>query len=574
MPIYNSDIAHIFGQIADLLEIQGNNQFRVRAYRNAVDIVSGLGRNISEMVERDEDLTQISGIGKELALKITEIVQSGSLQYLERLKGELPISLLDLLKIGGLGAKRVKVLYEKLDITTIADALEAAQRGQIQKLPGFGKKTEENIITEITHLKNREKRFRIDRVEERVQSIIAYMKECAGIMNILITGSYRRRKESVGDIDILVTGETPDSVMDHFIAFDEINRVLAKGPTKSSVVLNNELQVDLRVLEPKSFGAALHYFTGSQAHNIAMRKRAMEYGLKLNEYGLFKDEKWIAGTTEEEIFSTLGLPFIEPELRENRGEIQAALSGTLPKLITMQDIRGELHTHSLYSDGNFSISDMASAARERGYDYMAVTDHSKSLTIAKGINEKQLMSQIHEIDRLNAQFDDFTILKGIEVDILGDGSLDLDDEILKELDIVICSIHTRFNLPGEKQTERVLRAMDNRYATMIAHPTGRYMTMRPAYDIDLEKIISAAAQKGVFMELNANPERLDLDDIHCKLAKEKGVKIGISTDSHSLKMFDHVYYGIGQARRGWLEKEDVINTRSLPELRKLLKQRR
>ena len=413
--------------------------------------------------------------------------------------------------------------------------------------------------------------MKISTAEQNALPIVEYLRENRSIQDIEIAGSYRRRKETIGDLDILVTCEDSISVMTHFVNYFDIDEVLSKGDTRSSIILKSGIQVDLRVLPQKSYGAAMLYFTGSKAHNIVIRKLAKQKDWKVNEYGLFSNDDFLAGETEKGIYNKLGLPYIEPELRENRGEFEAAESGNLPELIKLSDIKGDLHTHTNLTDGKNTLEEMAEAAQKLGYKYIANTDHSKRVTVAGGLDEKQVFENIKRTDKLNENFKDFTILKGIEVDILEDGSLDLSDKVLKELDIVVAAIHYKFNLTREEQTERILRAMDNPYLNIIAHPTGRLINEREPYDIDLEKIMQKAKENNCILEINSQPSRLDLNDLNSRKAKEMGVKLVISTDAHSTTQYDFMRFGIGQARRGWIEKNNVINTRNINQLKKIIK---
>ncbi len=567
----NQQIAQIFYRVADLLEIKGENPFKVRAYRNAARTIESLGKNLQEMVKEDEDLTKLPGIGKDLAEKIREILNTGTLSKLNELEQQVPPGLVELLKVEGLGPKRVKVLHENLGITSLETLREAAARGEISRLPGFGRKLEELIIKGIVLAKKEGRRFRWALAESFADELTTYLKKAPGLENIEVAGSFRRKKETVGDLDILVTAQDPAKVIDHFARFQGIKNIISKGPTRSTIILHSDLQVDLRAVETESYGSALHYFTGSKAHNIAVRALAQKAGLKINEYGIFRGSRKIAGRHENDVFKAVGLSFIEPELRENRGEIEAALAGRLPHLITLRDIRGDLHMHTTWSDGKYSIEEMAEAARAMGYSYIAITDHSRRMTITKGLDEKRLLEQGDEIHRVGEKIKDITILRGIEVDILEDGSLDLSDDVLKGLDIVVAAVHSKFKLTREKQTERILRAMDKPFVSGIAHPTGRLIGEREGYQVDMEKIMQKAADTGCFLELNSQPARLDLNDVHLKLAKEMGVKIAVSTDSHNTDSLRFMRYGINQARRGWIEPQDVLNTQPLDRLLKQLR---
>jgi DNA polymerase (family 10) len=570
MPIHNNDIAGIFDEIADILEIDAENPFRIRAYRNAARTVRGLGSELKDMVAAGEDLTELPGIGKELAAKIREILETGTVKALGKLQQRVPQSVTEILKLPNLGPKRVRILYHDLKIENLQQLSEAARQGRIRALEGFGEKTEKAILEAVEARAQVAKRFKIGEVGGYVDSLINYLKKVPGVKEVAAAGSYRRCRETVGDLDILVTARKPSPVMDRFVEYDEVADVLAKGTTRSSVVLRSGLQVDVRLVEQSSFGAALLYFTGSKDHNIAIRRLGQQRGLKINEYGVFRFEKRAAGRTEASVYRALDLPLIAPELRENRGEIEAARDKSLPQLIELKDLKGDLHMHTRMTDGRNSLKEMALAAQKRGFKYIAVTEHSDRLKVAGGLDPPRLMQQIEEIDRLNETLKGMTILKSIEVEILEDGSLDLEDAVLARLDLVVGTVHSHFNLPLEKQTERILRAMDRRYFSMLAHPTGRLLDERQPYRVDLLKIIQKARERGCFLELNSNPRRLDLDDIHCRLAKEAGVVVAINSDAHSVNDFDYLGLGVAQARRGWLEKHDVLNTRSLTQLCRLL----
>jgi DNA polymerase (family 10) len=574
VPVHNSDVADIFTRVADFLDIKGENQFRIRAYRNAARAVGSLSKGVSDMVAQGEDLTQFPGIGQDLAAKITEIVRTGKLKMLQDLERELPAGLGDLMKIPGLGPKRIKLLFSTQGIRSIDDLRRAAEGKKLRDIPGFGEKTEAGILEQLAHIAETKKagqRIKINVAEQVVEPLVVHLKRVRGVKEAVAAGSYRRRMETVGDLDILTTCAAGSPVMDEFVKYEDVDKVLAHGDTKSAVVFRSGIQVDVRVVPQESYGAALLYFTGSKAHNIAVRTIAVKKKLKINEYGIFRGERRLAGATEEDVYKRVGLPYIEPELREDRGEIEAARAGRLPRLVTLKDIRGDLHTHSTSTDGHYSIPEMAEAARKLGYEYIAIADHSQHVTVARGMDAKRLSAQIKEIEKLNARLKGILVLKAIELDILEDGRLDLPDDILKELDVVTCSVHYRFNLPREKQTERIIRAMDNPHFQILSHPTGRLINERRPYDVDLDKVMQAARERGVAIELNGYPDRLDLDDVHCKTAKEMGIKISIATDAHSLDDLLYMRFGIGQARRGWLEPGDVLNTRSWKDLLKLLK---
>jgi DNA polymerase (family 10) len=570
MPVHNIDIANIFDEIADFLEIEGENPFRIRAYRNAARTVRGLGSELKDMVAAGEDLTELPGIGKELTAKIQEILETGTVKTLIKLQQRIPKSVTEILKLPNLGPKRVRILYQDLKIKDLQQLSEAARQGRIRTLEGFGEKIEKAILEAVEAQAQKEKRFMIAEASPYVDSLMDYLKKAPGVKAVVAAGSYRRARETVGDLDILVTARKTSPLMNRFVEYDEVAEVLAKGTTRSSVVLRCGLQVDVRLVEQSSFGAALQYFTGSKDHNIAIRRLGQQRGLKINEYGVFRFEKRVAGRTEESVYRALDLPLIPPELRENRGEIEAARDRGLPELIEVKDIKGDLHMHTHMTDGRNSLKEMAAAAQKRGLKYIAITEHSDRLKVAGGLDPPRLMQQIEEIDRLNDALKGITILKSIEVEILEDGSLDLEDKVLARLDLVVGTVHSYFGLPLEKQTERILRAMDQRYFSMLAHPTGRLINEREPYQVDIPRIIHKARERGCFLELNSNPRRLDLYDIYCQIAKEQRVLVSINSDAHSVNDFNYLAFGVAQARRGWLEKDDVLNTRSLTQLRKLL----
>ena len=572
MPIHNSEIANIFNEVATFLEIEGANPFRVRAYRSAARTISSLADNAADRIDQGLDLTEIPGIGRDLADKIAIIVETGSLPLLKELESRLPSGLMDIMGLSGMGPKKTAALYKELGIKNLEDLKKAAESGSIRELRHFGAKIEANILEEISRgRKDGEGRILLIEAEEYAEPLCRHLQKSKGVKKVVPAGSYRRRQETVGDLDILVTCKKGSKVMKDFTGFDDVHKVVSQGKTRSTVILRSGLQVDLRVVSEASYGAALHYFTGSKPHNIAIRKIGVNKGYKINEYGVFEKDKRIAGRTEEEVYETVGLPYIEPELREDRGEIKEAQEGKLPELIRIEDLRGDLHAHTDETDGRDTLEEMAQAAQERGYSYLAVTDHSKQVSVAKGLDEDRLLKQIDAVDRLNDSLKGLTLLKGIEVDILKDGSLDLPDRVLERLDIRVCSVHSYFNLSAKEQTERILKAMDNPLFNVLGHPSGRLIQTRNAYDLDMERIMEGAKERGCFLELNSQPDRLDLHDVHLKRAREIGVLISISTDAHWSKNLDWIRFGVNQARRGWLSSEDVINTRSLSKLRKLLK---
>ena len=571
MPVHNSEIAAMFDHVADLLEVQDANEFRVRAYRNAADTIRDQSRSVASMVEEGEDLSELPDIGEDLAGKIGEIVRTGNLPLLGELSEDVPEAIVEATRIPGIGPKRARALFEELDLGSLDDLKTAAKEGRIADIEGFGEKTEARIREELEKGDITERRFRLDVAEDFAEPLVAWIREIDGVERAEIAGSYRRRKETVGDLDILAAGEDGGAIIDRFTEYDEVEEVVSQGKTRSTVRLRSGLNVDLRVIPDASWGAAMHYFTGSKAHNIEGRRRAQDRDLKLNEYGLFDGEKRVAGATEEEVYEAIGLPWIPPVLRENRGEIEATEKGELPDLITRDDLKGDLHTHTDASDGKNTLREMADAAQDLGYEYLAITDHSKSQTQAGGLSEEELEAQIDKIADLNKDFDGFRLLAGCEVDILDDGRLDFPDELLEKLDLVVASIHSKFNLDAEAQTKRIIRAMENPCVHIIGHPTGRQIGQRRAFDVDMERLVDAAKDTGCVLELNANPIRLDLKDVHCRMAIESGVKIAISTDAHSTGGLGNIRYGVDQARRGWLSAADVVNSLGWGDLSDLLK---
>jgi len=567
MPVQNTEIVAMFDQTADLLEIKGENQFRVRAYHRAARTIEGLPQSVRNLLSAEKDLTELPGIGKDLAGKIADIVKTGHFKLLEQLKKILPGQLGDMAALPGLGPKRVKLLYDKLKVRTLDDLRRAIKTGRLHELRGFGPTIEKKLAGALEK-PMAIKRFKLAVAEAEAEALVGFLRDGG---RVVVAGSYRRRRDTVGDLDILVTTKQGPAVGAKLTRYENVAEVLAHGPTRTTVVLRSGLQVDVRAVPEQSYGAALLYFTGSKAHNIALRSLANERDWKLNEYGLFSGKRRIAGATEEEVYKKLGLTYIPPELREDRGEIALAKANKLPHLVTVADMRGDLHVHSDWTDGTTSIEAMAAAAQARGYAYMALTDHSRRVAMAHGLDPARVSRQVRDIDKLNEKFKGFTILKGIEVDILNDGRLDLPDSILSRLDVVVASVHSFFDLAREAQTDRVVRAMENRHVSILGHPTGRLIGAREPYDIDMDRVISAAHDLGCYLEINAEPDRLDLNDIHAHAAKSKGVKVAVSTDAHSVNGFQYMRFGIDQARRGWLTADDVINTRSLAKLRKLLK---
>ena len=561
--VHNADIARAFDEIADLLELGDENPFRVRAYRNAARVVGELRLDVPRTLAEGAGLPKIPGVGADLAGKMREIAAGGSCKLLEQLRRRYPRGVTELLRLPGLGPKRVRVLLGE-GIHSLAELERAAGEGRLHEVPGFGEASEGRLLEAARARLSKARRFKLAVAAQ-------YAEPLARHLGAVLAGSYRRRKETVGDLDFLVAAEHPQAAIEKLVTYGEVKEVLAKGTTKATVLLASGLQADLRVVPPESFGAALHYFTGSKAHNIAVRRLGMARGLKINEYGVFRGRRRIAGETEASVYAAVGLPYIEPELREERGELEAARRGELPKLVELADLQGDLHVHTVATDGRNSLREMALAARARGLRYLAITEHSRRVTMAHGLDPVRLARQCAEIERLNDELRGIAVLKGIEVDILEDGALDLPDSILGKLDLVVGAVHSKFKLPRERQTARILAAMDNPRLSILAHPTGRLIEERAPYDVDMLALLRKAKARGVAVELNAHPDRLDLGDVHCRMAKDEGVLVAIDSDAHAVDGFDVLGYGVGQARRGWLEKKDVLNARSLAELRRLLR---
>jgi DNA polymerase (family 10) len=568
----NAAIAAVFDEVADLLEFKGANPFRVRAYRNAARQILSLTEPLTAVAaDPDRKLTEIEGIGNDLAEKIGILLETGDLPMRQELLAEVPHTVLTLMRIPGLGPKKAAVLFKELNVKTLEELREACQANRVQTLKGFGKKTEESILKGLEQAVAVEPRLYWAEADDYAQAIVAHLKPCRSIEQMELAGSYRRGRETVGDLDIVVVSARPDEVMDRLGEFASVAAVIARGDTKMSVRLGAGLQVDLRVVPAESFGAALQYFTGSKEHNVVVRGLAKAKGLKINEYGVYRGEEYVAGRTEEEMYATLGLPCFPPELREARREFDWAKEGKLPKLIELGDMRGDLHMHTTETDGRATLEEMIEAAQERGLEYIAITDHSKRVSMANGLDGKRLLKQWDEIDRVNAKLKGFRVLKGVEVDILEKGGLDIADDVLQHADWIVASIHYGQNQPREQITRRMLDAVENPYVSAIAHPTGRIINRRKSYDVDLDTVFKAAKKQGKFMELNANPARLDLDDIHCAAAKSHGIPIVISTDAHSILDLDKMRYGILQARRAGLTKDDVVNTRGWDAIAKMMK---
>ena len=569
----NLELAGVFDRIADMLEIKGENPFKVRAYRKVVLTLESLPEDIERIYESGR-LKSIPGVGEGIAKRIEELLKTGKLAYFEDLKKSLPEGLVEMLSVPDVGPKTAQLLYKKLGIESIDEMEKAAKGGTIRGLEGMGEKTEENILRGIELLRRRTGRMLLGTAYQLSQSIVERLSSMNEVKLISPAGSLRRMKETVGDIDILVTSRKPKSVMDVFVNLPEVTQVLAHGDTKSSVIMENRMQVDVRVMKGESFGAALQYFTGSKQHNIKIREIAAKKGLKINEYGVFKGKKKIAGGKEEEVYSSIGLSHIPPELREDRGEVESAIKGKLPKLVELSDIKGDLHVHSSWSDGVDTIRELVESAKKLRYEYIGICDHSASLKVAGGLSKESRLRQIAEIKKLNKKMTNFRILAGAEIDIRTDGTLDCEEEVLRKLDIVVAAIHTGFKQDIETMTFRITEAMRNKFVNVIAHPTGRLIQTRDAYQVDMQKVFEEAKRTNTFLELNSFPDRLDLNDINCREAKARGIKIALGTDCHNRMQMEVMKYGVGTARRGWLEKKDVINCLKLEDLMKLLSKKR
>jgi len=568
----NQDIAKILYEIAIYLEMD-NVQFKPRAYEKAANSIEALEDDVSDIYKRGglKALMEIPGVGASIAEKIEEMIKTGKCRYHEELKKKIPVDVESLTSIEGLGPKKIKILYQKLKIKTIEDLEKVAKEGKIRKLEGFGEKSEEKILKGIEFHKMSKGRFLLGYALPMIREIEKKLQSLDFVEKAVVAGSTRRMKETIGDADILVISKKPQKVMDFFTTMPDVLDIISKGETKSSVKFKNGLNSDLRVVPPESFGAALQYFTGNKDHNVALRKIAISKGYKLNEYGVFKGNKQIAGKTEEDVYKVLGLKWMEPELRENTGEIEAAMKNKLPKLIGYKDLKGDCQTQTNWTDGQNSIKEMAEAAKKYGLEYISINDHTKSLAMTGGLDERKLMKQMKEIEKLNKQLNGITILKGAEVNIMKDGKLDINNETLKQLDVVGIAVHSHFNMPRNEMTKRIISAMENEHADILYHPTGRIIHQREPYDVDIEKIIEAAKRTGTILEVDAYPDRLDLKDEYIKKAIMGGCKIIIDSDAHSVLHFKYLEYGIAQARRGWAESKHVINTKPLKEFLSSLK---
>jgi DNA polymerase (family 10) len=568
----NFEYAKIFWNIGELLELKEENPFKIRAYRKAAQNIESLSKNVEELYAKGgiKALLQVPGIGQHIAEKIEEQIKTGKVSAHQKLLKEFPKGFLELAEVQSMGPKTANLLYKKLGIDSLKKLEKAAKEGKLRNLPGFGTKKEENILRGLQIKKESHGRYLLDEATAYAELIVEELEKLKEAKKILPCGSLRRGQETVGDIDILVTSSHPQKIMDKFVKLPVVRDVLAHGETKSSVILKNNMQADLRVLEEKSFGAAAHYFTGCKAHNIHLRQLAQKKGWKVSEYGIFKGKKQINGRDEEGMFTKFGFQYIPPELREMRGEFEAAARKKIPKLVELKDIKGDLHMHTRATDGANSIEEMAAAAKKLGYEYIAITDHTQSTRIAGGLSEKEMLANIKKIRAANKKIKGIEILAGAEVDILPNGSLDYSDAVLKEMDIVLAAIHSRFKTPKKEMTERVIKAFQNKYVNIFVHPTGRLINERDPYEIDMEKVLQAAKKHNVAVEINAHPKRLDLTDIYCMRAKELGVKLIICTDAHSTDQLELMKFGVITARRGWLEKKNIINALPLAKLKKLL----
>ncbi|ABX31222.1 PHP domain protein [Petrotoga mobilis SJ95] len=565
-------VIDILDEISLLLELKGENPFKIRAYYNAARALETLDEDIEVLVKNNK-LKEVKGIGEAINKKITELITTGRLEYYENLKASIPGGLVEMLKIPGLGPKKIKTLYDKLDIKTVGELEYACLENRLVELPGFGEKTQKKILEGIKFVKRFSNQHLFSEAYSEADSLKQYLLKTGLVIRCEIAGSIRRKKEIVKDIDILATTNDPQKLMEIFVEYDKTRDVIAKGDTKTSITLESGINTDLRVVKDEEYPYALHHFTGSKEHNTAMRHRAKRMGIKMNEYGLFKGDTLIKCQDEEEIFRKLNLSYIPPEIRENMGEIEAAEKGEIPVLIEEKDIKGVFHVHTNYSDGANTLTEMVNGARELGYKYIGITDHSKSARYANGLKEEDILRQFDEIDRLNEKYTDIKILKGIESDILKDGSLDYEEDLLKQFDFVIASVHSNFKMSKEEMTERIIKAVKNKYTTILGHLTGRLLLSRDGYDLDVYKVIDACAEYNKIIEINSNPHRLDIDWRYIKYAKEKGVKLAICPDAHRVEGLLDVKYGVGIARKGWLKAKDVINTYNIDQVYEIFKRK-
>jgi DNA polymerase (family X) len=575
----NKAIANIFYETADLMEINGDDSFRIRSYRRAAEALEGFPEQVSGLLDEPKKLLEIPGIGKGMAANIQELCRDGTLGVHQELLRKYRPSMLELLKIQGLGPKTIALLWSAFQVSDVAGVEKLAREGKLRELPRLSEKSEQKVLKAIENYRRITGRFLLDEADRTAQKLTEHLKHIKGIDKMTPAGSLRRGRETVGDLDMLITGpccvdvQQRSDLIEEILRFPGVQEVLAKGDNKVSFKLRSGMQVDVRTLPPESYGAAMQYFTGSKNHNVLLRQRALKMGYTLSEYGLFRldNNKRVAGTTEDEIYGKLKLDTIPPELRESCGEIEAAAEHKLPGLITVEDLRGEVHMHTIETDGKCTIDEMAEAARERAYKYIAITDHSKNLAFANGLDDKRAVEHIARIRAANEQTKGITIMAGIEVDILADGELDLSDSVLEQMDVVVASVHSAFNQEPQQMTDRLLRALSNNNVSILGHPTGRLLLRRDAYPFDMDAVLKAALQNKIAMELNAYPDRLDLNDVHLRLARERGVKIVINTDAHHTSHFEKIKYGILQARRAWVTPKDVLNTLSEKEFRKAMK---
>lgn len=595
----NQRIAEIFEEIGNILDIKGENRFRILAYRKAAQNILSLPQELRDIAqENPKALEEIPGIGKDLASKIAEMISTGKCAYHTQLLKTFDKGLLDILRVRGIGPKKVKLFYARLGIDSIEKLRQAAQKKQLRTLPGMGPKSETEILNSISDYEKHQERMTLSEALHQANKLVEYMKKCPQISHVQFAGSLRRMKDTIGDIDILVSAKNAEKdspkITKHFLQYPDAEKTLAHGETRSAILLRSGVQTDLRILDEKVFGAALHYFTGSKGHNIVIRDRAKKMDFKVSEYGVFRlkktkngnppEEVFIGGKTEEEVFKAVGLPYIIPEMREDRGEVEAALANRLPKPVEYADLRGDLHVHSQWSDGTQSIETVAKAYYEAGFEYIALTDHSPAVGVAHGLTPERFELQWDEIDAVNKDFlklfqkkttrrgqYPFTILKGVECDIKADGSMDLPDDTLAKMDVVIASVHSRFKLSEQEQTERIIKATAHPYVNILGHPSGRLINQREPYAVDMEKVVDACVKHHVALEIDGQPTRLDLFDYYCKMAKEKGAKFTIDSDSHNTNQMEFLQFGISVARRGWLEKKDILNTLPLHKLMKFLK---
>ena len=583
----NLDVSRTLTDLADLLEIQGASTFRIRAYRNAVNTINSLSRPLYSMLEAGEDLTELPGVGKGVAKYIGELLDTGKISRMEEVSADFPRTLVELMRLDGVGPKKARKLFDELEICTVDDLERELQSGRVQKLEGFGVKSADKIIRAIGDHRKHTGRFQIHQVEKLIAPVLDHVRAATGVGRVAVAGSLRRRKETIGDVDILAEFDGDGTaIVDHFVGYSGAERIDGAGSTKGSVVLHSGLQVDLRVIPPRSFGAALQYFSGSKEHNVSVRTRAVRQGLRVNEWGVFRvpedadpetlekeDGERLAGDTEEGVYEALGMRWVPPVLRENRGEVESATSGELPALVSLGDMKGDLQMHSTWSDGEASIEEMARACLARGYEYFALTDHSQAMAMVGGLTPERARAQWEEIAEVQEGVPEILILRSVEVDILKDGSLDLPDDVLEELDVVVVSVHSLMDQDRKTMTERVIRAIRHPSVDILAHPTGRRINRREPFEMDVEAVLEVAAAASVAVELNANPNRLDLNDVHVHRAQELGVPVVISTDAHSPRGLADMRFGVDQARRGWLEAADVLNTRSVEDMKTWLGRR-